>query len=85
MTIRHTLIALSLLATSSLALAAPMSMDEAVAKATEAHPGEVIKAYQEVKRGQDVWEVKINGEDGNRWEVYYAVDTGELVKEEMDD
>jgi len=82
---RQLLLALSLIGLSQLALAAPMTMEEAVARATAAHPGQVVKAYQEVKRGQEVWEVKINGEDGKRWEIYYAADTGELIKEEMDD
>lgn len=85
MKLRNALLGLSLVVIAPFAMAEPMSLDQAVSAATAAHPGEVIKAYQETKRGQEVWEVKIAGEDGKQWEVYYAVNTGELVMEKIDD
>ena len=71
--------------TSSVWAADPMSKEQAIEKATQAHPGEVLKAYQETKKGIETWEVKIKGADGKTWEVYYAVADGSLVKEEQDD
>ena len=61
------------------------SKEQAIEMALAEHPGEVIKAYMEKKRGRDVWEVKINAEDGKKWELYYDAETGELVKSEYDD
>ena len=61
------------------------SKQQAIEMALAEHPGEVIKAYMEKKRGKDVWEVKIKAEDGKQWELYYDAETGELVKSEYDD
>ncbi len=80
-TMMKTVLAAVLTVSASMALAAGMTKEEATAKATAAHPGEVTKVYQEKNKGQDVWEVKIKGQDGKKWEVFYAVDTGEFVKE----
>lgn len=76
----------ALVLASNVALAAEaMTKEQAIDKALAAHPGEVTKAYQETKRGQQVWEVKINADDGSQWEVYYTVAGGELLMEEQDD
>ena len=80
-TMMKTVLAAVLTVSASMALAAGMTKEEATAKATAAQPGEVTKVYQEKNKGQDVWEVKIKGQDGKKWEVFYAVDTGEFVKE----
>lgn len=60
-----------------------LTKEKAIEMALEAHPGEVIKAYQETKRGEEVWEVKIAGADGKQWEIYYTM-SGELLKEEAE-
>lgn len=65
-------------------VAAEMTKEQAIVKALTEHPGEVQKAYKEKKKGQDVWEVKINADDGKQWELYYDVGTGELVKAESE-
>ena len=62
-----------------------MTKEQAIEKAIAAHPGEVIKAYQETKKGVAAWEVKIKGTDGKSWEIYYAVVDGALLMEEQDD
>lgn len=64
---------------------AEVSEEEVVAKAVAAHPGEVTKAYKETKKGKELWEVKIKGEDGKEWEVFYDVQTGEFVEEKAED
>jgi len=61
----------------------PISKEQAVALALAAHPGELVKAYRETRRGQEVWEVEIKGEDGRKWEMYYSM-SGELVHEESE-
>ncbi|RUQ36280.1 MAG: hypothetical protein EKK71_09045 [Candidatus Competibacteraceae bacterium] len=58
--------------------------EQAIEKALKAHPGKVTKAYQDTKKGQQTWEVKIKGDDGQKWEMYYDMKTGELVAEEAD-
>lgn len=59
--------------------------EQAIELALAEHPGDVTKAYKEKKRGKDVWEVKIKGDDGKKWEVYYDAETGALVKAESED
>ena len=54
--------------------------EQAIEKALAAHPGDVEKAYGEKKRGKEVWEIKIEGDDGKEWELYYDARSGELVK-----
>ena len=63
----------------------PLSKIQAIDLALASHPGEATKAYEETKQGVKVWEIKINGKDSYKWEVYYRQDNGELVKEEKDD
>ena len=57
-----------------------LTKEQAIEKALADHPGDVEKAYREKKRGKDVWEVKIEGDDGKEWELYYDARSGELVK-----
>lgn len=56
--------------------------EQAVEMALQAHPGKVTKAYEDTKKGKKTWEVKIDGADGKKWEVYYDIKTGERVAEE---
>lgn len=59
-----------------------ITKEQAVEMALKAHPGKVTKAYEDTKKGKKTWEVKIDGTDGKKWEVYYEIKTGELVAEE---
>lgn len=61
-----------------------ITKEQAIAMALKAHPGDVTKAYKDTKKGRETWEVKINGTDGVKWEMYYDIKTGELVAEEAD-
>ncbi len=90
-TFKSLLAATALSALSALAFAAvaaddpaPITKEQAMAMALAEHPGQVTKAYQETKRGKTLWEVKIDGDDGQKWELYYNADTGELVKAKAD-
>ena len=62
----------------------PITKDQAIAMALKAHPGQVTKAYEDTKKGKKTWEVKIKGDDGKKWEVYYEIATGQLIAEEAD-
>ena len=73
---------IALYAGSSLAA---ISKEQAVEMAQQDAPGELIKVYQETKKGRAVWEVQIAGEDGKKREYYYDVETGDLVKKEAED
>jgi len=61
-----------------------ITKEQAIEMALKAHPGKVTKAYEETKKGKKTWEVKIKGDDGEKWEMYYEIATGELVVEEAD-
>lgn len=61
-----------------------ITKEQAIEMALKAHPGKVTKAYEDTKKGKKAWEVKIKGDDGKKWEVYYEIATGELVAEEED-
>ena len=62
----------------------PITKEQAIEMALKAHPGKVTKAYEDTKKGKKTWEVKVKGDDGNNWEIYYEIATGELVAEEAD-
>ncbi|HCK79920.1 MAG TPA: PepSY domain-containing protein [Candidatus Competibacter sp.] len=62
--------------------ASAVTKEQAVEMALKAHPGKVTKAYEDTKKGKKTWEVKIDGDDGKKWEVYYEIKTGQLVAEE---
>ena len=86
------LIAAALLATAgAITLAADqataegITMEQAVGLALEARPGTVQKVEKDTEDGVQVWEVKVKGDDGAKWELYYSIADGELVKEEQDD
>ncbi|MFZ1494846.1 MAG: PepSY domain-containing protein [Candidatus Competibacter denitrificans] len=64
------------------AVTAPITKEQATDMALKAHPGKVIKAYEDTKKGKKTWEVKIQGDDGKKWEIYYEITTGLLVAEE---
>jgi len=64
--------------------AAPITKDQAIAMAQKAHPGKVIKAYEDTKKGKKTWEVKIQGDDGKKWEIHYDIKTGEQVSVESE-
>ncbi|MBK8509490.1 MAG: PepSY domain-containing protein [Candidatus Competibacter sp.] len=64
------------------AAAQDITKEQAVEMALKAHPGKVTKAYEDTKKGKKTWEVKIDGADGKKWEVYYEIKTGQLIAEE---
>ena len=68
-------------ATKATASAAPagVTKEQVEAMALKEHPGKVEKAYKETKKGKEVWEVKIKGNDGKEYELYYDAQTGEPV------
>ena len=75
------LAAMSTLAASvTLAADVPITKDKVSEMALTAHPGKVIKAYEETRKGQKVWEVQVKGDDGKYWTIYYSMD-GKLVEE----
>lgn len=61
--------------------AGEITKEQAVKMALEAHPGKVTKAYEDGHKGKQTWEVKIDGNDGKKWKVYYEIATGALIDE----
>ncbi|WP_295881706.1 PepSY domain-containing protein [uncultured Thiohalocapsa sp.] len=64
--------------------AAPLTMQQAVDKALAQRPGEVIGTDRDRKHGRDAWEVEIRDDQGQEWELYYAIDDGSLLYEDRD-
>lgn len=60
-------------------------LDELLAKAQALHPGRVLEAELESKRGRHYYEIEILGGDGVVWEMKYDAATGELAEEEQED
>jgi uncharacterized membrane protein YkoI len=84
--INAVLMSFSLLFVASFSIAgnaAMVSKDQAINMALESHPGKIIKAFRDIKEGQDVWEVKIEGDDGKEWKLYYDM-AGNLIAEDAD-
>jgi uncharacterized membrane protein YkoI len=82
--IRLSLIAAALAVVANASWAQTPSKEQLIEKALAAHPGVVEEVYQETKKGVDAWEVKIKGDDGHTWEVYYRADNGDFFMEEKD-
>jgi uncharacterized membrane protein YkoI len=61
-----------------------ITKEQAVEMALKAHPGKVIKAYEDGHKGKQTWEVKIDGADGKKWKTYYEITTGALVDDKED-
>ena len=70
----------TVLPVSSTLAADALTKEQATKMALESHHGKVVKAYEETKKGQKVWEVQVKGDDGQQWELYYSMD-GKLVEE----
>jgi len=63
------------------AAATQITKEQATEMALKAHPGKVIKAYEDTHKGKQTWETVIAGDDGKEWKVYYEIATGALVDE----
>lgn len=59
--------------------AAAITKEQATEMALKAHPGKVTKVYEDTHKGKKTWEIKIAGDDGKKWEIYYEIATGALV------
>ena len=57
-----------------------VTKEQVEAMALKEHPGKVVKSYKETKKGKEVWEVKVKGDGGKEYELYYDAKTGEPVK-----
>ena len=83
-TVKHWLIAATLASVAAFSttavLAADLTKEQATEMALKAHPGKVVKAYQETYKGQKGWEVQLQGDDGKKWTIYYTMD-GKLMEE----
>jgi uncharacterized membrane protein YkoI len=80
---KASLISIVIMLWLNIAWADSITKEKAIDMALASHPGSVEKAYQETKKGVEVWEVMINGEDGNIWKVYFRVDNGELFMKKL--
>lgn len=63
---------------------APITKEQAAEMALKLYPGRVTEVDDDQKDGKEAWEVKIKGNDGKEWEVYYDKATGELIDSEED-
>ena len=61
-------------------LAAAATRDSVEKTALTAHPGKVEMVEQTKRMGKDVWEVKIKGNDGREYNLYYDISSGNEIK-----
>lgn len=62
-----------------------ISIEQAMAKATELIPGKVVEAEFDVEHNRSIWEVELIGEDKQRYEVEIDANTGDVLSQERDD
>lgn len=74
----------TLFAADGNAAAGALTMQQAVDKALAQRPGEVIGTDRDRKHGREAWEVEIRDDQGQDWELYYAIDDGSLLYEDRD-
>lgn len=63
---------------------ATLSLEDAIAAAKVAYPGQVLEAELEQENGQQVFEVTIVGTDGHTHEVDIDSRTGKIVGSEVE-
>ncbi len=56
-----------------------LPLSEFIGRAQAIHPGELLEAELEERRGRYVYEIEIAGEDGRFYEIYFDAATGELL------
>lgn len=62
-----------------------LPLESIIEKARVAHPGRVIEAELERRRGNYVYDVELVDRDGVVWELRFDAGTGELLETERED
>lgn len=61
-----------------------LSLEQVVEKAKKDHPGQLLEAELEEKKGRLIYELELLDEEGIVWELKYDAKSGELLKEKQE-
>ncbi len=59
-------------------------LERVVETAKKAHPGQLLEAELDEKKGRLVYELELLDEEGTVWELKYDAKSGELLKEKQE-
>lgn len=62
-----------------------LPLETIVEKAQAIHPGRILEVELETKRGQYQYEIELIDESGHVWEMKFDSQTGQLLKQELED
>lgn len=62
-----------------------LPLERIIEKAEAEHPGHILEAGLEEKKGRLIYELEILDHNGIVWELKFDARTGELLKQEQDD
>lgn len=61
-----------------------LSLEQVIEKAKGDHPGQLLEAELEEKKGRFIYELELLDEEGIVWELKYDAKSGELLKEKQE-
>ncbi len=61
-----------------------LPLEQVIEKAKKDHPGQLLEAELEEKKGRLIYELELLDEEGIVWELKYDAKSGELLKEKQE-
>lgn len=61
-----------------------LSLEQVIETAKRDHPGQLLEAELEEKKGRFIYELELLDEEGIVWELKYDAKSGELLKEKRE-
>lgn len=61
-----------------------LSLEQVIEKAKRDHPGQLLEAELEEKKGRFIYELELLDQEGIVWELEYDAKSGELMKEKRE-
>ena len=62
-----------------------LPLETIIEKAQAIHPGRILEVELETKHGQYQYEIELIDESGHVWEMKFDSQTGQLLKQELED
>ncbi|WDT74982.1 MAG: PepSY domain-containing protein [Candidatus Manganitrophus sp.] len=61
-----------------------LSLEQVIERAKRDHPGQLLEAELEEKKGRFIYELELLDQEGIVWELKYDAKSGELLKEKRE-
>ncbi|NKE72027.1 PepSY domain-containing protein [Candidatus Manganitrophus noduliformans] len=61
-----------------------LSLEQVIERAKRDHPGQLLEAELDEKKGRFIYELELLDEEGIVWELKYDAKSGELLKEKQE-